>query len=180
MVNFLLLGNGLSAGNIFWLFRDKKMKYGYSISSGYRYFEVPDDYEFYGTVCKEEEGKRYIAVSGVRWFTSMRDDYPQELVLSRKYVEGEYKKFDNYDAINVYKTDDIPYDYYGVMGVPITFLDKWNPEQFDMIGLFCDNRNGNHFINGDSKYIDEGHKSYVGPVINGKAIYVRLLIRRRK
>ena len=113
MVDFLLLGNGLSAGNIFWLFRDQKVKYGYSISSGDRYFEVPDDYEFYGIGCKEEEGKRYIAVSGVRWFSNMRDDCPPPLVLSRKYVEGEYKKFDNYDAINVYRTDDIPYDYYG-------------------------------------------------------------------
>lgn len=90
MVDFLILGNGGLAGSvnsIFELFMLKKVKYGYSISSGDRYFEVPDEYEFYGTVYKLEEGKRYIAVSGVRWFTNIRDDCPDQLVLSRKYVE---------------------------------------------------------------------------------------------
>ena len=182
MVDFLVIGNGGLAGgvnSIFELFMLKKMKYGYSISSGDRYFEVPDDYDFYGIGCKEEEGKRYIAVSGVRWFTSMRDDYPPKLVLSRKYVEGEYKKFDNFDAINIDKTKDIPVDYDGLMGVPITFIDKWNPEQFELIGLFCDKRNGKYLINGDSRYIDEGHKSYVGPVIDGKAFFTRILIKKK-
>lgn len=182
MVDFLIIGNGSLVGNvhsIFELFMFKKIKYGYSISSGNRYFEVPDDYEFYGIGCKEEEGKRYIAVSGVRWFTSMRDDYPPKLVLSRKYVEGEYKKFDNFDAINIDKTKDIPVDYTGLMGVPVTFLDKWNQEQFELIGLFCDARNGKYLINGDSIYIDEGHKSYVGPVIDGKAFFTRILIKRK-
>ena len=132
MVDFLIIGGGAITNSIFWLFRDKKMKYGYSISSGYRYFEVPDDYEFYGTVYKEEEGKRYIAVSGVRWFTSMRDDYPPKLVLSRKYVEGEYKKFDNFDAINTEKVEDIP-DCDLVIGVPVSFIDKWDYRQFDIV-----------------------------------------------
>jgi len=182
MVDFLVIGNGGLAGginSILELFMLKKIKYGYSISSGYRYFEVPDDYEFYGTVCKEEEGKRYIAVSGVRWFTSMRDDCPPPLVLSRKYVEGYYKKYDNFDAINIDKTKDIPVDYTGLMGVPVTFLDKWNDEQFEIVGLFCDSRNDNHLINGDPRYIDEGHKSYVGPVMDGKAMYARLLIKKK-
>ena len=151
----------MATSNIFWMFRDKKVKYGYSISSGDRYFEVPDDYEFYGTVCKEEEGKRYIAVSGVRWFTSMRDDYPPPLVLSRKYVEGEYKKFDNSDILFIEKTKDIPYDYDGVMGVPITFLDKWNPGQFDIV----DTRDN---IGGSFDTVD------------GRDTYNRILIRRKK
>ena len=127
MVDFLNIGNGGLAGSvksIFELFMFKKIKYGYSISSGDRYFEVPDDYEFYGTVCKEEGGKRYIAVGGVRWYTNMRYDCPPPLVLSRKYDESEYKKFDNTDIINVDKTKDIPVDYDGLMGVPVTFLDK--------------------------------------------------------
>ena len=182
MVDFLVIGNGGLAGSvnsIFELFMFKKIKYGYSISSGYRFFEVPDDYEFYGIGCKEEEGKRYIAVSGVRWFTSMRDDYPPKLVLSRKYDEREYKKFDNTDIINIDKTKDIPVDYDGLMGVPITFIDKWNQEQFELIGLFCDKRNGKYLINGDSRYIDEGHKSYVGPVIDGKAFFTRILIKKK-
>lgn len=165
MVDFLILGNGSVAGgldSIFELFMFKKVKYGYSISSGYRMFEVPDDYEFYGTVCKEEEGKRYIAVSGVRWFTSMIDDYPPELVLSRKYVKGEYKKFDNFDAININRTEDIPVDYEGVMGVPVTFLDKWNPEQFDVIGV-----------------ASTGTVTKFNPIVEGERKYRRILIKKK-
>lgn len=167
MVDFLLLGNGGLAGgvnSIFELFMLKKIRYGYSISSGDRYFEVPDDYKFYGTVCKEEGGKRYIAVSGVRWFTNMRDDYPRELVLSRKYVEGEYKKFDNYDAINVDKTSEIPIDYDGMMGVPVTFLDKWNPDQFDVIGV------------GGS---GSGGVVMFAPIVEGDYKYRRILIKKK-
>ena len=168
MVDFLVIGNGSLAGSvnsIFELFMFKKIKYGYSISSGDRYFEVPDDYEFYGTVCKEEGGKRYIAVSGVRWFTSMRDDYPPKLVLSRKYDEREYKKFDNTDIINIDKTKDIPVDYTGLMGVPVTFLDKWNYDQFDVIGVGVSGTGGVDVFK---------------PVIEGDYKYRRILIRRRK
>ena len=182
MVDFLIIGNGSLAGSvnsIFELFMFKKIKYGYSITGGYRFFEVSDDYEFYGAVCKEEGGKRYIAVGGVRWYTNMRYDCPPPLVLSRKYDENEYKKFDNTDIINIDKTKYIPDDYDGLMGVPITFIDKWNPEQFELIGLFCDKRNGKYLINGDSRYIDEGHKSYVGPVIDGKAFFSRILIKKK-
>ena len=168
MVDFLIIGNGSSAGcvnSIFELFMFKKIKYGYSIIGGYRYFEVPDDYEFYGIGCKEEEGKRYIAVSGVRWFTSMRYDCPPPLVLSRKYVEGEYKKFDNFDAINIDKTKDIPVDYDGLMGVPVTFLDKWNYDQFDVIGVGVSGTGGVDVFK---------------PVIEGDYKYRRILIRRKK
>ena len=192
MVDFLIIGGGTITNSILWLFIDKKMKYGYSISSGYRFFEVSDDYEFYGTVCKEEGGKRYIAVSGVRWFTSMRDDYPPKLVLSRKYVEGEYKKFDNFNAINIDNTKDIPVDYTGLMGVPITFIDKWNPEQFELIGLpnigiVPEGWNGMteefiklYYEQGNTGCIEIGNKN--GYFIkDGKAIvpYVRLLIKKK-
>ena len=167
MVDFLIIGNGSLAGSvnsIFELFMFKKIKYGYSITGGYRFFEVSDDYEFYGTICKEEEGKRYIAVSGVRWFTSMRDDYPPKLVLSRKYVEGEYKKFDNFDAINIDKTKDIPVDYDGLMGVPVTFLDKWNYEQFEVIGF------GMSGSGGDDMF---------APIVEGDYKFRRILIKRK-
>ena len=167
MVDFLVIGNGSLAGSvnsIFELFMFKKIKYGYSIIGGYRYFEVPDDYEFYGIGCKEEEGKRYIAVSGVRWFTSMRYDCPPPLVLSRKYVEGEYKKFDNFDAINIDKTKDIPVDYDGLMGVPVTFLDKWNYDQFDVIGVGVSGTGGVDVFK---------------PVIEGDYKYRRILIKKK-
>ena len=181
MVDFLVIGNVVAAhyDEVFLLMMKERVFLGYSISSGDRKFRVPDDYEFYGHKYSMEEGERFIWVKGVRWFTSMRDDYPPKLVLSRKYVEGEYKKFDNFDAINIDKTKDIPVDYTGLMGVPITFIDKWNPEQFELIGLFCDKRNGKYLINGDSRYIDEGHKSYVGPVIDGKAFFTRILIKKK-
>lgn len=143
----------------------KKIKYGYSISSGDRYFEVNDDYEFYGLGCKVEEGKKYIAVSGVRWFTNMRDDYPPPLILSRKYDESEYKKFDNNNIINIDKTKDIPDGYMGLMGVPITFLDKWNYDQFDVIGVGVSGSGGVDVFK---------------PIVEGNYKYRRLLIRRRK
>ena len=163
MVDFLVIGGGTITNSIFSMFKDKKVKYGYSISSGDRYFEVPDDYDFYGIGYKEEEGKRYIAVSGVRWFTSMRDDYPPKLVLSRKYVEGEYKKFDNFDAINIDKTKDIPIDYDGLMGVPVTFLDKWNYEQFEVIGF------GMSGSGGDDMF---------APIVEGDYKFRRILIKK--
>lgn len=175
MVDFLVIGNGSSAGgvnSIFELFMFKKMKYGYSISSGYRYFEVPDDYEFYGIGCKEEEGKRYIAVSGVRWFTSMRDDYPPKLVLSRKYVEGEYKKFDNFDAINIDRIKDIPGDYMGLIGVPITFLDSYNKRQFDIVG----------FLNNGCRLDENGLQGDNGiqmTLVGGVCKYFRILIKKK-
>lgn len=70
-------------------------------------------------------------------------------------------------------------DFLVIGGGTITFIDKWNPEQFELIGLFCDKRNGKYLINGDSRYIDEGHKSYVGPVIDGKAFFSRILIKKK-
>ena len=151
---------GAATSNIFYLFRDKKVKYGYSITSGDRYFEVPDDYEFYGLGCKVDDGKRYIAVSGVRWFTTMRKDYPAPLVLTRTYDEKYYKKFDNNDIIFIERTKDIPYDYPGVMGVPITFLDKWNPDQFEIVDK-RDNIGGSF------------------DTVEGQDTYNRILIRRK-
>ena len=84
----------------------------------------------------------------------------EELVLYKRYTPEEYPKYDNYDAVNVAKTAEIPYDYDGVMGVPITFLDKYNPEQFEIIKF----RKGN-----DDKDLS----------INGKCPYFRILIRRK-
>ena len=108
---------------------------GVSIHSGDREFMIPPTYEVRTKSLRvDEKGNRYIRVVGVRWFTNL--DYPQryeELVSYKKYTPEEYPKFDNYNAINVNKTSDIPCDYYGVMGVPITFMDKYNPKQFEII-----------------------------------------------
>ena len=84
----------------------------------------------------DENGKKFIKVKSVRWFTNMDfAERHEDLVLHRKYNPEDYPHFDNYDAINVDKTSDIPADYDGPMGVPITFLDKYNPEQFEILGI---------------------------------------------
>ncbi len=105
--------------------------------SGDRKFYVPDDYPLKASGCGEDEnGRKFIRVKGVRWFTNL--DYTkrhEELVLYKKYYgnEEEYPKYDNYDAINVDKTADIPCDYFEYMAVPITYTDKYNPDQFEII-----------------------------------------------
>lgn len=134
---FLIIGNqnALTYKECFKLVSDNKMWLGVSIHSGDREFMIPPTYEVRSKSLRiDEKGNRYIRVVGVRWFTNL--DYPQryeELVMYKKYTPEEYPKFDNYDAINVNKTSDIPCDYYGVMGVPITFMDKYNPNQFEII-----------------------------------------------
>lgn len=166
MVDFLIIGNGggaLGMNDICELFIQKEMWFGMSITSGYRYFEVPDDYEFYGTVCKEEEGKRYIAVSGVRWFTNLDCERHPFLEL-KKYDPDKYEFYDGTNVINIDRTEDIP-DYDGVMGVPVTFIDKWNQDQFEVIG---------YMMNGGGRY------DKYRPIIDGNWKYRRLLIKRKR
>jgi len=103
-----------------------------------------------------------VRVSGVNWFTNLDiSKRHEDLILFKKYTPEEYPKYDNYDAINVDKTKEIPMDYDGAMGVPITFLDKYNPEQFEIVKF----RKGN-----DDKDL----------VINGKSPYFRILIRNKR
>lgn len=108
---------------------------GCSIHSGDREFGIPESYPLTAAGFRvDEKGNKFIRVKGVRWFTNL--DYSErheELILYKNYNPKEYPKYDNYDAINVDKVADIPCDYYGVMGVPITFLDKYNPEQFEIV-----------------------------------------------
>ena len=136
---FLIIGNVNSntTKEIFHLIKDKKIWMGASIHSGDRKFLVPDDYELNAAGCGiDENGRKYIRVKGVRWFTNL--DYKErheDLILYKSYTPSEYPKFDNFDAINVDKTENIPFDYNGIMGVPVTFLDKWNPDQFEIVGI---------------------------------------------
>lgn len=136
---FLIIGNvnAISYKESFKWIRENKMWLGQSIHSGDREFRVPDNYPLRASGQRiDENGIKYIRVKGVRWFTNM--DYPQRhenLILYKHYTPEEYPKYDNYDAINVNVTNDIPMDYEGVMGVPITFLDKYNPDQFEIIEL---------------------------------------------
>ncbi|GEO97302.1 adenine-specific methyltransferase EcoRI family protein [Kocuria turfanensis] len=135
---FLIIGNmnALTYKEIFPLFQNDQVWYGPSIRSGDREFGVPDDYPITAVGSRiDENGNKFIRVKGVRWFTNL--DYPErhkDLILHKSYNPEEYPRYANFDAIDVSKTMDIPVDYDGPMGVPITFLDKYNPEQFEIIG----------------------------------------------
>lgn len=134
---FVIIGNinAITYKEVFPLIKENKMWLGCSIHSGDREFGVPNDYPLKAAGYRiDKDGKKYIRVKGVRWYTNL--DYAErheDLILYKKYTPEEYPKYDNYDAINVDKTADIPFDYEGVMGVPITFLDKYNPEQFEIV-----------------------------------------------
>lgn len=136
---FLIIGNmnSITCKEIFPYVQNNKMWIGPSISSGDRKFYVPDDYPLNAAGCGvDSDGKRFIRVKGVRWFTNLdHNKRHEDLDLVCRYSEDEYPTFDNFDAIEVGKTSDIPYDYDGIMGVPITFLDKYNPDQFEILGL---------------------------------------------
>lgn len=137
--NFLIIGNvnAITYKEVFPLIRDNKLWLGPSISSGDRKFNVPDDYPLYAAGCGiDPDGRRFIRVKGVRWFTNLdHDKRHEELDLVCRYSPEEYPTYDNYDAIDVSKTSDIPNNYSGLMGVPITFMDKYNPEQFEIVTL---------------------------------------------
>ncbi len=174
---FLIIGNvnSLTYKEVFPLIKGNELWLGASIHSGDRKFGVPADYPLNATSCGvDENGQRFIRVKGVRWFTNL--DYPQrheKLPLYKKYSPEEFPKYDNYDAIEVAKTSDIPYDYDGVMGVPITFMDKYNPEQFELIG--CSDNGAVA-----DQYKLPHFKRHNEPYINGKKMYKRIFIRRRK
>lgn len=135
---FIIIGsvNAITYKETFPLLQNNKMWMGPSIHSGDREFRVPDSYPLKAAGCRiDDKGRKYIRVKGVRWFTNL--DYKERhenLDLYKEYSPEEYPKYDNYDAIEVSKTSEIPYDYDGIMGVPITFMDKYNPEQFEIVG----------------------------------------------
>lgn len=135
---FIVMGNmnAVTTNAIFPLFKDNLLWYGHSIHSGDVKFYVPDDYPLEASTCGvDKDGRKYIRVKGIRWFTNI--DYKNRhtpLICSEVYSPIKYVKYDNYDAININKTSEIPLNYCGEMGVPITFLDKYCPEQFEIVG----------------------------------------------
>lgn len=159
---FLIIGNtnALTYKEIFKLIKDDKLRTGYTNFNIGMFFIVPNDWEkFHHT---DSNGKKIARVSTSCWFTNMEvEKHKEYITLYKKYSPEVYRKYDNYDAINVDKYTDIPYDYNGVIGVPITFLDKYNPEQFEIVKF----RKGN-----DEKDL----------TINGKSPYFRVLIRNKK
>ncbi len=135
--DFLIIGNqnAITYKEFFPLLKANKVWMGASIHSGDREFRVPNDYNVSSNYRYDELGNKYVKVRGPRWWTNL--DYKErhdKIILYKKYNPKEYPKYDNYNAINVNKTTEIPVDYSGVMGVPITFLDKYNPDQFRILG----------------------------------------------
>ena len=152
---FLIIGNinAITNKKIFHLIKENKVWLGYGFNSGAAHF-INTQYKDYATAEDHKEGK--IRVSGIHWFTNLdTKKRHKDLILYKTYNKAEYPTYDNYDAINVDKVKDIPKDYFKVIGVPITFLDKFNPEQFEIIDKFS------------------------SPVINNKHLYNRILIKRK-
>lgn len=135
---FLIIGNqnAIAYKEVFPLIKNNKMWFGLTMNGSNRYFRVPDSYPLTEKTGKIENGVKYAFVKGVRWFTNLEISKRHEkMILYKRYNPEEYPKYDNYDAINIDKVNNIPADYFGKMGVPITFLDKYNPEQFKIIGM---------------------------------------------
>jgi len=164
---FLIIGNinAITYKEIFKLIKGNKAWLGVSLGRGISGFIVPDHYELYGTEARiDDNGNRVVSPNNCLWLTNLDNFMRHEYInLKKSYVgsEIEYPQYDNYEGINVNKTKDIPYDYQGAMGVPITFLHKYNPDQFEIIKF----RKGNN----------EKDLS-----INGKCPYFRILVRNKQ
>lgn len=167
--DFLIIGNvnAITYKEVFPMIKENKMWLGVSSFNKGMYFGVPYDYTYADTYKfdRERNGKKVMRVSSICWFTNLdHKKRHEELLLYKKYNEEEYPKYDNYDAIEVGKTKDIPIDYNGIMGVPITFLDKYCPTQFEIVGQMMTTK------------VTEFNFGY--PYINGKAKYARICIKR--
>ncbi|MFH0947372.1 MAG: adenine-specific methyltransferase EcoRI family protein [Elusimicrobiota bacterium] len=173
---FLIMGNqnAITYKEIFKLIKNNEMWLGQSLNGKNILFQIPDNYEsFYKII----NGKKYAFPKSVVWFTNL--DVPkrrEELILYKKYNKKEYSIYDNYDAINVDRTEQIPMDYTGIMGVPITFLHKHNPDQFEIVdGL---NR---YTVLDVAGLNDNAKKKHLHMTeINGKSKYFRVLIKNKK
>ena len=176
---FVIIGNlnALTYRDIFKLIKEDKLWFGHSIHSGDREFRVPQDYPLNAAGSRvDEDGNKYIRVKGVRWFTNL--DYTErheDLLLYKTYNPEEYPTYDNYEAINVNVTKEIPMDYPGVMGVPITYIDKYNPDQFEILGM-ASSAGYNEEIVGIPFMGDKDAR----PLINGKNTYARVFIKNKK
>lgn len=206
---FLIIGNlqAITYLEIFPLIKDNKLWLGVTIHSGDREFRVPDHYPLKAAGWRvDENGVKYIRVKGVRWYTNLDNGRRHQRLecmtmadnlrfSKHKQIKGkaEYDRYDNFDAIEVPFSDSIPSDYDGVMGVPISFLDKYNPDQFEIIGNSDDGKMmseigarplGREFI---SAYRARGGTGHYSPGMRmlgllepqARVIYKRILIRHR-
>jgi hypothetical protein len=189
---FLIIGNtnALTYREIFKLIKDNNLRTGYTNFNVGMFFIVPDDWEHFHHI--DNNGKKIARVSTSCWFTNLEVEKHKELItLYKKYNPDAYPKYENYNAINVNKYTDIPCDYAGAMGVPVTFVDKYNPDQFEIIGLGISNSG----LEIGVKPYKEEHKRYRKKIqkrgavngdlylmINGivKVPYARIIIKSKK
>jgi len=160
---FLVIGNmnAITYKEIFPLIKNGDIWLGVNSNKTLE-FKLPDSYTKWNKI---ENGSKYGKVPAITWYTNLEHHKRNEkLILYKKYNAEEYPKYDNYDAIEVSKTKDIPIDYNGAMGVPISFLTKYNPEQFDILG-----------IANSARWIDYECLT----IIDGKKIYNRIIIKHK-
>ncbi len=164
---FLILGQqgAVIYKEFFPLIKENKVWLGYD-NGGTKWFQVPEDYDIPTESRKKTvNGIKYFSMGSVNWYTNLDvSNRHKDLVLYKKYKPEQYPKYDNFTGINVNRYIDIPMDYEGIMGVPITFLNYHNPDQFEIIGL--DRYTGE---NGDKDF-----------TINGKMLFRRILIKNKK
>ena len=179
---FLIIGhqNAIKYKEIFPLIKENKLWLGYGFKGGAGHFI--SHYEDKATAGDHREGM--IRVSGVTWFTNLEiKKRHEDIILYKNYTPEEYPTYENYNAIEVAKTELIPMDYDGIMGVPITFMDKYNPEQFEILGLtdrdspYCTKK---YTIADSPHYSDLNRCSVLRINGNLKSQYTRVLIRKIK
>ena len=161
---FLIIGNinNVTYSEVTPLFIQKKVWLGYK--SGHFWFKVPPYYEEKSTDFKiDATGQKWRRMGNICWFTNLDiEKRHEEMVLFRHFDPNLYPKYENHDSVHVAKTADIPCDYFGTMGVPVTFIAQHNPDQFDLLGI-------------DKDFTTDGNRF----VLHGKQLYAHLLIRRR-
>lgn len=165
---FLILGdqNAVTYKETFGFIKENKLWHGYD-NGGTKWFQVPNDYDIETeSRIKIENGTKFFSMGRIVWYTNLETTKRHEkIILYKKYTPEEFPEYDNYKIINVDKVADIPMDYKGVMGVPITFIDKYSPVQFEILG-----------IANSARWI--GYKCFT--LIEGRKIYNRILIKRKK
>ncbi|KKR89412.1 MAG: hypothetical protein UU40_C0027G0002 [Candidatus Uhrbacteria bacterium GW2011_GWD2_41_121] len=166
---FLILGdqNAITYKEVFGYVKQNKLWLGYD-NGGTKWFQVPMNYDIPTESRKKiVNGVKYFSMGRILWFTNLDTaKRHEELTLYKKYSPKEYSKYDDYNAINVNRFIDIPMDYAGLMGVPITFVDKYNPKQFEIIGI--------------DRYVKDNPNYGKRFTIGGQEIYARILIRNKK
>lgn len=172
---FLVIGNtnALTYKEIFGLIKEDKLRTGYTNFNVGMYFYVPKDWEKYHKI---ENGRKMVRVSTSCWFTNLEvKKHKENITLFKHYNPEYYPKYDNYDAINVDKVAEIPYDFQGLMGVPITFIDKFNPDQFEIVDAL------NRYALFDAQGTNEKVRQLKSHTCNikGKSTYFRVVIRRK-